>query len=182
MTVLKTTVKLTGKTNFSKSNSDRRQLYPNAEWLFCFMPQEHNSGVLTAYVLLFYTFLSGTSITSHVAGLNNVTHFNKLLLLKDFGTQFLGGFLPGCLNLIFNPNFGWKSFTTAVLDSLVRESKKALRLFDNKHGSRYMKATHRQKKWWFPKISMCLANSNHNSVILFCRCVLANLVSMHDDD
>jgi hypothetical protein len=124
------TVKLTGKTDFFTSNSDRRQLYTNAEWLSCFVPQEHNSGVLTAFVLLFYTFLSGASITSHMEGLNNVTHVNKLLSLKDFGTQFLGGFLPGWLNLIFDPNFGWKSFTTAVLDSLVRESKKALEMFD----------------------------------------------------
>ena len=29
---------------------------------------------------------------------------------------------------------------------------------------------------------MCLANSNHPSVILFCRRVLANLFSKHDDD
>jgi hypothetical protein len=141
------TVKLTGKSNFFKSNSDRRQLYLNAEWLSCFVQQEHDPGVLTAYVLLFYTFLSGTSITSHVGGLINVTHVDKLLLVKDFVTQFLGGFLPGWLNLIFDPNFGRKSFTTAVLDSLVRESKKVLKMFDNKRGSNYMKATHRQK-WW----------------------------------
>ena len=60
----------------------------------------------------------------------------------------------------FQQEYGWKSFTTAVLDSLVRESKIALKMFDNKRGSGYMKATHRQKKWWFPKISRCLANSN----------------------
>ena len=172
----------TVKTSNFKINSDSPQLYPNGEWLSCIVPQEHDSGVLTAYALLFYTFLSSASITSHVAGLNNVTHVDKLLPLNDFGTQFLGGFLPGWLNLIFDPNFGWNSFTTAVLDSLVRESKKALSLFDNKRGREYMKATHRQKKWWFPKISICLANSNHPSVILFCRRVLANLVSMHDDD
>jgi hypothetical protein len=64
-------VKLTGKSDFSKSNSDRCQLYPNAEWISCIVPQEHNSSVLTAAVLLFYTFLSSASITSHVAGLNN---------------------------------------------------------------------------------------------------------------
>jgi hypothetical protein len=45
-----------------------------------------------------------------------------------------------------------------------------------------VKATHQQKKWWIPKIYMCLANSNHPSVILFCQHVLVNLVSMHDDD
>ena len=111
-----------------------------------------------------------------------MTHVNKLLSLKDFGSQFLCGFLPGWLNLIFDPNFGWKSFTTAVLDSLLRESKKALKMFDNKRGSNYVKATHRQKWWWFPKISMCLANSNRPSVILFCQCVLTNLLIMHDDD
>ena len=115
------TVKHTGKTDFSTSNSDRHQSYPNAEWLSCFVQQERDPSVLTAYVLLFYTFLFGASITSHVEGLNNVSHVNKLFLLKDFGSQFLGGFLPGWLNLIFHPNFGWKSFTTAVLDSLVHE-------------------------------------------------------------
>ncbi len=88
------TVKLTGKTDFFSRNLDRRQLYPNAEWLSCFVPQEHDSGVLTAFVLLFYTFLSGASITSHVEGLDNVTHVNNLLSLKNFGTQFLRGFLP----------------------------------------------------------------------------------------
>ena len=67
---------------FSKSNSDSPQLYPNGEWLSCIVPQEHDSGVLTAYALLFYTFLSSASITSHVAGLNNVTHVDKLLPLK----------------------------------------------------------------------------------------------------
>ena len=175
-------VKLTGKTDFSTSNSDRRQLDPNAEWLSCFVPQEHDSGVLTAYVPLFYTFLSGVSITSHVEGLNNVTHINKLLSLKDLGTQFLGGFLPGWLNLIFDPNFGWKSFTMAVLDGLVHESKKALKMFNNMHGNCYVKATHLQKKSWIAFISVCLANSKHASVILFCQRVLVNLSSLHDDD
>jgi G:T/U-mismatch repair DNA glycosylase len=99
------TVKLIGKTDFSTSNSDRHQIYPNAEWLSCFVPQEHNSGVLTAYVLLFYTFLSGVSITYHVEGLNNVTHVNKLLLLKDFGTQFLGGFSTRIAESYFRPEF-----------------------------------------------------------------------------
>ncbi len=38
-------VKLTGETDFSmvSSNSDRRQLYPNAEWLPCIVPQEHDT-------------------------------------------------------------------------------------------------------------------------------------------
>jgi hypothetical protein len=55
-------------------------------------------------------------------------------------------------------------------------------MFDDKRGCDYMKATHQQKKWWIPKVSMCLANADHPSVILFCKRVLANLVSMHDDD
>jgi hypothetical protein len=129
----------TVKTSFFKSNYDRRQLVPNVEWLSCVVPQEHDLGVLTAYVLIFYSFLSGANITSHMEGLNNVTHVEKLLSVKNFGTHFLGGFLPGWLNLIFDPNFGWKSFTTSVLDSLVRESHK---MDDNKRGRVYMKATH----------------------------------------
>ena len=134
------------------------------------------------YILLFLTLLSGASITSHVEGLNNVTHVSKLLSLGHFSTQFLGGFLPGWLNLIFDPNFGWKSFTTAVFDRLVHESKKALRLYGNKRGSQYTKATHLQKKLWIPFLSMHLENSKHLCVILFCQRVLANLLSMHDDD
>ncbi len=55
-------------------------------------------------------------------------------------------------------------------------------MFDDKRGCDYMKATHQQKKWWIPKVSMCLVNADHPSVILFCKRVLANLVSMHDDD
>ena len=47
------TVKLTGKAEFSSNT----QMYPNAEWLSCIVSQEHDSGVLTAYALLFYTFL-----------------------------------------------------------------------------------------------------------------------------
>jgi hypothetical protein len=54
--------------------------------------KKNDPGVLAAYVLLLMTLLSGTSITSHVEGLNNVTHVSKLLLLGHFGTQFLGGF------------------------------------------------------------------------------------------
>ena len=146
------------------------------------MQQKHDPGVLAAYVLLFMTLLSGTSITSHVEGLNNVTHVSKLLLLGHFVTQFLGGFLPGWLNLIFDPNFGWKSFITAVWDSLVCGSTKALRLYDDKHGSGYVKATHLQKESWIPFLYMCLENSKHLNVILFGRRVLANLLSMHDDD
>ena len=79
-------VKLMGKSDFSKCNSDRSQLYPNAEWFSRIFPQEHNSGVLTAAVLLFYTFLSSASITSHVAGLNDVGEFegiSKQQILKD---------------------------------------------------------------------------------------------------
>ena len=155
---------------------------PNAEWLPCIVPQEHNTGVLVAYVLLFLTLLSGANITPHVAGLNKVTHVTKLLSLGNFVTQFLGGFLPGWLNLIFDPNFGWKSFTTAVLDSLVRESKKVLRLYDDKRGNEYMKATHLQKMSWIPFLFMCLEDSKNPSVLLFCSCVLVNLSSMHDDD
>ena len=64
----------------------------------------------------------------------------------------------------------------------MRKSKKALKMFDDKRGSDYMKITHCQKKWWFPKNSMCLANADHPSVILFCQHVLANLLNMHDDD
>jgi hypothetical protein len=173
----------TGKTNFFfKSNLDRRQLVPNAEWLSCVVPQEHDPGVLTSYVLRFYSFLSGANITSHVEGLNNVTHVEKLLSLKNFGTQFLGGILPGWLNLIFDPNFGWKSFTTSVLDSLVCKSEEVLKMFKDKRGRVYVKATHRQKWWWFPKISLCLENSSNPDVKYFCQCVLANLLSMHDDD
>ena len=168
-------VKLTGKTEFSSN-----QLYPNVEWLSYIVPQEHDLGVLTAYTLLFYTFLFRASITSHVEGLHNVTHVKKLLSLKDFGTQFLGCLLPGWLKLIFDPNFGWKSFTTAVLDSLVRKSKTVFRQYDDERGCVYMKATHPQKKSWIPFLNMCLENLTHPSVICFCQRVLVTLSSMLD--
>jgi len=115
------TVKHTGKTDFSTSNSDRCQLYPNAEWLSCFVQQEHDPSVLTAYVILFYTFLFGTNITSHVEGLNNVTRVNKPFFVERFRFSVPRRLSTRMAESFFDPNFGWKSFATAVLDSLVRE-------------------------------------------------------------
>ena len=111
-----------------------------------FVTQEHDSGVLTAYVLLlFFPFWR-----EHYFSRGRTKQCNSCLQTSFIGTfwLFLGGFLPGWLNLIFDPNFGWKSFTTAVLDGLVHKSKKALKMFDNKRGTDYMKATHLQKKSW----------------------------------
>jgi len=48
-----------------------------------------------------------------------VTHVSKLCSMRD--NQVLGAFLPGWLNLVYSENFGWNSFTTEVLDSLVKE-------------------------------------------------------------
>ncbi len=58
--------------------SEGRQLYSEAEWLQNTLQQKHDVSVLTAYVILFHTLLSESSITSHVKGLNNVTHVSKL--------------------------------------------------------------------------------------------------------
>ena len=141
--------------------SEGRQLYSEAEWLQNTMQQKHDAGVLAAYFLLFHTLLSHSSITSHVEGLNNVTHVSKLCWMRN--NQVLGAFLPGWLNLIYGENFGWNSFTTEVLDSLVVESQ----THEDTKGSAYMKATHLQKKDWMPFLVMCLKYSGHPYVVFF---------------
>ena len=116
-------------------------MYSEVEWLQNTAQQKHDASVLTAYVILFHTLLSeSSSITSHVKGLNNVTHVSKLCSMRD--NQVLGAFLPGWLNLVYSENFGWNSFTTKVLDSLVKECQ----THEDMKGCVYMKVTHLQKK------------------------------------
>jgi hypothetical protein len=87
-------------------------------------------------------------------------------------------FLPGWLNLVYNENFGWNSFTTEVLDSLVKECK----THEDTKGSAYMKVTHLQKKDWMPFLDRCLKNSDHPYVLCFCNLLIKILSEMKDDD
>ena len=156
--------------------SEGRQLYSEAEWLQNTVQQKHDVSVLSAYVIRFNTLLSESSITSHVKGLNNVTHVSKLCSMRD--NQVLGAILPGWLNLVYSENFGWNSFTTEVLDSLVKECQ----THEDTKGCAYMKVTHLQKKDWMPFLDRCLQNSDHPYVLRFCNRVIKILSEMKDDD
>ena len=105
-----------------------------------------------------------------------MTHVSKLCSMRD--NQVLGAFLPGWLNLVYSENFGWNSFTTEVLDSLVKECK----THEDTKGCAYMKVTHLQKKDWMPFLVRCLQNSDHPYVLRFCNQLIKILSEMKDDD
>ncbi len=46
----------------------------------------------------------------------------------------------------------------------------------------YVKFTHQKKKWWWPRLKMCIEGCTDSLVVIFAKKALKNLIGLLDND